>query len=371
MVIMSSLKSREPGSLVIFEYVSGGGPVSGSASAGLAGEGLLMAGALFRAFSELDGISASLLLRKDISFPMVEKNGRVIPVNPGEGVDRFISECREREFAVLIAPETDGLSGVLAGMAAGTGVRLLGPDPEAVALSSNKALLMKALETNGVPVPRWCVAREVRAVQDAARETGFPVAAKPLQGTSCEGSAVFCESTEIDLFFAAPGNERAVLLVQPLLRGDAMSLSLVVSRSGRARLLAVNTQAVVIPSEAGSPGGWRKFIYRGGIAGVEDAFFSRRGKWGCPVLEDLAQRVVSSIPGMMGFVGVDIVMTDEGPVVIEVNPRLTTPLAVAGAKAPWNPGKILLDACMSDSLPFDLKVPRVSFRKDDPLDLVF
>ncbi|HDQ92672.1 MAG TPA: ATP-grasp domain-containing protein, partial [Synergistetes bacterium] len=208
-------------------------------------------------------------------------------------------------------------------------------------------------------------------VQNAARDTGFPVAAKPLQGTSCEGSAVFFESSEIDSFFAAPGNERAVLLVQPLVPGDAMSLSLVVSKSGKARLLSVNTQDVDLLPQEGHPEGWRKFIYRGGIAGVEENLYSRGGKWGRTALEDLGQRVVSSIPGTMGFVGVDILMTDEGPVVIEVNPRLTTPLAVAGAKAPWNLGRILLDACVNDSLPTGPAVPKVMFRKDDPLDRTF
>lgn len=85
-------------------------------------------------------------------------------------------------------------------------------------------------------------------------------------------------------------------------------------------------------------------------------------------MESLAQKVVSSIPGLMGFAGIDFVMTDKGPVVIEVNPRLTTPLAVAGAQASWNMGKVLFDACVEGSLPNKVAVPSISFRKNGPID---
>ena len=38
----------------------------------------------------------------------------------------------------------------------------------------------------------------------------------------------------------------------------------------------------------------------------------------------MAQSVCRAIPGLWGYVGVDLIMTEEGPVVLEVNPRLTT-----------------------------------------------
>ena len=37
-----------------------------------------------------------------------------------------------------------------------------------------------------------------------------------------------------------------------------------------------------------------------------------------------ACRIVQAIPGLFGYFGVDLAMTATGPVVIEVNPRLTT-----------------------------------------------
>ncbi|HCR37921.1 MAG TPA: hypothetical protein DIV80_00300 [Synergistaceae bacterium] len=364
---MSSTQFREPGSLVIFEYFSGGG--SRFFQKELVLEGLSMASALFKTFSELDGISVYLLLRKDLPPHLIPGEGRIISVPPGKGTEMFIRECRRSEFAVLVAPETDGISERISGLIPETGVKFLGSDPGAVELASNKALLMRAMELNGLPIPRWCVAREVRAMLATAEEIGYPVAGKPLQGTSCEGSVLFFGSSDIESYFAREDNERLVLLLQSLIQGEAMSLSLVVGRSGKARLLSVNTQDVSISLEKGINGtGVRHFIYNGGVSGVEETRFSKKGVWGWSDMENLAQRVVSAIPGLMGYAGIDFVMTDKGPVVLEVNPRLTTPLAIAGAIASWNIGKVLLEACVEDSLPQQVEVPAISFRKNGLVD---
>jgi predicted ATP-grasp superfamily ATP-dependent carboligase len=367
MVIIMHFRQRERGSIVIFEYVSGGGP--GSFQKDLVLEGFSMVSVLFSAFSALDGLFPSLILRKDITLSSDKGGGTIIPVNPGEGEELFISECRRSEYAVLIAPETDGISERISGLLPETGVKLLGPDTGAVELASNKALLMFALGRSGIPVPRWCVAREVRAMLAAAEEIGYPVAGKPLQGTSCEGSILFKGSSDIEYYFTCKDNERLVLLLQSLVQGEAMSLSMVVGRSGKARLLSVNIQNISISTAKGiNSTGLQRFIYNGGVSGIEEARFSKGGSWRWSDMESLAQKVVSSIPGLMGFAGIDFVMTDKGPVVIEVNPRLTTPLAVAGAQASWNMGKVLFDACVEGSLPNKVAVPSISFRKNGPID---
>ena len=45
----------------------------------------------------------------------------------------------------------------------------------------------------------------------------------------------------------------------------------------------------------------------------------RDGRWA-----RLADRVAAAIPGLWGYVGVDLLLTPAGPVVLEINPRLTT-----------------------------------------------
>lgn len=355
---MDAAYSSRPIDVVIFEYLSGGGAEEGTFDGGLAREGLCMSRTLFSHFSRIPGLSVTLVLLEGLNTDeAVGSFGSIVTVRPGEGVSRFLDLCRRSRFAVLVAPETDGLSVALAEETAKTGVHMLGPDPEALQLASNKALLMSLMAKNGVPVPAWCVARETRAGIAASESIGFPVAAKPLYGTGCEGSAVFGDAGEVESYFRLADISRVILLCQPLLEGEPMSLSLVASRSGKVRLFSVNRQNVDLVDEHD----WRRFEYRGGTSCYEtDSSLPCR-----KMLEKLAQEVVSLIPGLSGFVGIDFMMTSEGPVLLEVNPRFTTPMGAMGGSVSWNIGEVLLDACVRDELPGELDVPPLRFAKKD------
>ena len=60
---------------------------------------------------------------------------------------------------------------------------------------------------------------------------------------------------------------------------------------------------------------------------------------------DAATRTCAALPGLRGYVGVDLVLTDTGPVVIEVNPRLTTAYLGVRAVLDENVAAMALAAC--------------------------
>jgi len=60
------------------------------------------------------------------------------------------------------------------------------------------------------------------------------------------------------------------------------------------------------------------------------------------LLARLAQRTVVAIPGLWGYVGIDVLLTAAGPVVVEVNPRLTTSYAGLHAAIGVNPAELVL-----------------------------
>ena len=60
------------------------------------------------------------------------------------------------------------------------------------------------------------------------------------------------------------------------------------------------------------------------------------------LLGQLGEQVCRAIPGLWGYVGVDLVMTDRGPVVLEVNPRLTTSYAGIRRSTGWNVAELLI-----------------------------
>ena len=58
-----------------------------------------------------------------------------------------------------------------------------------------------------------------------------------------------------------------------------------------------------------------------------------------------AARTCAAIPGLRGYVGVDLVLTDSDPVVIEVNPRLTMSYLGVRAVLDENVAALALEAC--------------------------
>jgi len=64
-----------------------------------------------------------------------------------------------------------------------------------------------------------------------------------------------------------------------------------------------------------------------------------------------AQTVVEAVRGLKGYVGVDITLSKEGPVVMEVNPRLTTSYVGLRRVVNFNPAEAIVDAAIRRELP--------------------
>jgi len=95
---------------------------------------------------------------------------------------------------------------------------------------------------------------------------------------------------------------------------------------GRARLLACNRQKVEITDGA--------FRFDGvSVNAVPD----RDGRYA-----ELASRVAQALPGLWGYCGVDFIETAGGPMVVEVNPRLTTSYAGLRRAIGVNPAELVL-----------------------------
>jgi predicted ATP-grasp superfamily ATP-dependent carboligase len=127
---------------------------------------------------------------------------------------------------------------------------------------------------------------------------------KPDDGAGCEDTRVVPEQSVARCLLAADPRR---LVAQPWIEGEPASLSLVCA-GDRCLLLACNRQAVRISGD-------RVIVDRLCVNGLPDP----GGR-----LAALAGNVVSAIPGFWGYIGIDLILAREGPVVLEVNPRLTT-----------------------------------------------
>jgi hypothetical protein len=91
------------------------------------------------------------------------------------------------------------------------------------------------------------------------------------------------------------------------------------------------------------------FVYDGGVASLSHP---RRAE-AC----ELARRAVALMPGLRGYVGVDLVLGEETCWLIEINPRPTTSYVGLRRVIDLNMAAAIWHACRDGSLPAALAVP--------------
>lgn len=184
--------------------------------------------------------------------------------------------------------------------------KILGNAPEKTKEISNKAWLAVRLDELGVRHPLTFTGYELaERIENAGHiPLHYPVVAKPACGGG--GTANFFCHTEKELIRRV--KELPEFLYQEYIRGRHASVSVLVSKRG-ARSVCLNEQLLGLES-LHAPG---PLVYCGNISPFVTKFADKV----CALAEDLTSEL-----GLLGSNGVDFVVTDDGPVVIEVNARL-------------------------------------------------
>lgn len=287
-----------PVRILVYEHITGGAFAPSAIPPGLAAQGQRMLACLI---SDLARAGADVVTTRAASLPAVDWPAEVRLVQgprswPGAWRD-VLADC---QACWPIAPETDGLLATLSRDVQAAGRCLLGPEPGTVAACASKLTASRRLRRAGVPtVPTWPLA-------EGAVPFGPPWVVKPDDGAGCEHTRVVGRRSRLaDVLREYPPGVAAV--AQPWVEGTAASLSLV-CEDGRAELLAFNRQDVRMEGDT------LRFL------GTRfDPGASAAGRH-----LGLANRVARAFPGLRGYVGVDLLETETGPRVLEVNPRLTT-----------------------------------------------
>ncbi len=288
----------------VFEFIGGGGLVGAPLPATLAREADLMASALIGDLLEVPGLKVSYA--RDARLPeFVCAAGRAAQVcwrTPDVAPQAALAVEIARADAVWpIAPETGGELERAARAVLAAGRTLIGARPPAIALTASKFATSLALRTAGVrAVPTW------RSRPPIVQGGEGRWVVKPDDGAGCCGARVVAGRRAAGAALAAAGRG---YVAQPWIDGQAMSLSVVGGAHG-VRVLSVNRQQVDCRDGA-----------------LELAALQVNCSPVSPELAGLAQSVASAIDGLHGYFGIDYVNGSDGPVVIEINPRLTTSYA--------------------------------------------
>jgi predicted ATP-grasp superfamily ATP-dependent carboligase len=206
----------------------------------------------------------------------------------------FQAAVGDVDFALIIAPEFDRILETRCCWALDAGATLLGPAPAAVALTADKLALARHLDSHGVPTPPTSP-----AIQGLVGIGRPPSVVKPRFGAGSQATFMVTGGS-------FPDSRLGEMIVQPFIPGQPASVAFLIGTRQTIELIPVWQDI----SDDG------RLHYRGGSAPLQPDLADRATR--------IARKAITAVSGLSGYVGVDVILANEGDQIIEVNPRLTT-----------------------------------------------
>jgi predicted ATP-grasp superfamily ATP-dependent carboligase len=292
--------------IFVYECVTAGG-LGDDAPASLRREGGAMRDAVLADFQKIAGVDARV-----VSEPVVPDDAR-------------------GAWFLVIAPEFEGLLHDYCQAVLDAGGRLLGASPGAIRLTADKLAMAKFWRERGVPHPRT-------ALHDPLAGAPFPGlwVMKPRHGAGSQATFLIRNETDAASAWAPAFHEcpDAEFIVQEYVRGQAASVALLIGETQTIPLLPARQHL----SRDG------RFRYLGGSLPLPEPLARRA--------TELALQAVAGIGGLRGYVGVDLVLGDDGrDCAIEINARLTTSYLGLRQLCRQNLAEMMLRLAHGESIP--------------------
>ena len=260
-----------------------------------------------------------------------------------EAIDVLEKAADFADAALVIAPETSGtLQYLVRRIEQQNDLLSLNSTADAIIEASDKTLLEEKAKKIGVETPKTIFFRADEDIENVAvsveKNLGIPAVIKPSDGVGCEGlSIVYNKKQLLNSVKKTAKLKTNFFIAQEFVCGKPASVTLI-SNGKIALPITLNKQNVSLRP----PG--RDSTYNGGIIpfdekGMQDTAF------------EAAKRIVESISGLKGYIGVDLILTEHGPVLIEINPRLTTSYIGVQKVSGFNLAKAMIDSAKGKDLP--------------------
>ncbi len=306
----------------VYEYMTatGTGRDPGSPAHGMYLEGRAMRDALAEDFARIPGVEV---------LPFADEADWV----GGTAFQRTLHAStwlsEDADLAIAIAPELDD---ILADVISEGLYRALTPLPEGFRLACNKLALADFWRAHNVPTPAT-TDREPTVCE------AFPVVWKPQDGAGSTDTFLIRDRFELTQALAARDPSRPMIL-QEFVPGRAASVAFLCGPRGRVPIMPT----FQLLSEDG------RFKYLGGELPIPPELAKRA--------VNLGRRAVACVPGLLGYVGVEVVL-GEAPdgsrdFAIEINPRLTTSYIGLRTLADFNIAEVMVRVA-AGKLPGELK----------------
>jgi hypothetical protein len=219
--------------------------------------------------------------------------------------DQFRRLASEADFSLVIAPEFDSILADRRRLIDETAGHWPGCTVEAIELCSDKWALFEHLNRHQIPtVPTslWDP-----SVLPSLSES--PCVIKPRDGAGSSGIRVIEHPADIPTAIVSRKSDQHV--IQPCIAGRAISVAVLCASHG------ANVEIFPTAEQHLSHDG--QFRYLGGRLPITTSADHE--------IEELVRQACHSLPGLNGYVGFDLILPDNAPqqpLIVEINPRLTT-----------------------------------------------
>lgn len=223
--------------------------------------------------------------------------------------DRLVKDC---DFTLVIAPETNGVLADRVQRVGRQGREALNCHPDAIRLCGDKLKLAEHFTSVNIPTIRtfpadlggepWELLNDRCVLKPRDGAGSWLTFGIPYRDSAAWQAAL----NEVDCNGMADR-----MIVQPWIRGRALSVGCLCHASGQIEVLPIACQRL-----SGD-----RFEYQGGEIPAD---LSREAR---VQIEALVTQACASITGLRGYIGIDLLLPDGEPteaLIVEINPRLTT-----------------------------------------------
>jgi predicted ATP-grasp superfamily ATP-dependent carboligase len=334
--------------ILIYEYFSGGGLTENPLSSSMLCEGLGMLKTLISEFRVAGHFIIAILDSRIINLNISSINAdKIIIISSFEKLQDVIGkQSGFIDAAYIIAPETNGILQGILKIIKNLGITSLNCSINGIKKASNKIGLSNLFKRNKVKSPKSIDFNLIDKLSDIKTKIQktfcYPIIIKPVIGTSCEGISIV--RNEKNLRRAIQKIRKQTLsknfLVQELVKGINTSVSLL-SSGNKAMAISLNRQDLIIE------GPDKNSEYRGGFIPFDTPLKNEAYR--------LTEKIVESIKGLIGYVGIDLILTNKEIFFLEINPRLTTSYIGLRKITNINIAQALLDCYFEKKIPTEIK----------------
>jgi len=329
--------------ILVYEHVSGGGYSEEHIDLSVLSEGFGMLRCL-TADLKAAGHELTALLDSRISKlnPPLAVDCIVPVFHAGETAKFLLKATEINDAAYIIAPETDETLESTVRLLEETGKVSLNSKADTIHQVADKTVLSETLKDKGLRVPKTIIFDanpKADEVNNAIKShLTYPVILKPSDGVSCGGLTIVERETQTERAMAKlkAGSRGKRFIAQEFVRGEAASVSLLCAGT-QSLALSLNKQNVQLASVD------RKSSYVGGVVPLDHPMKQEAF--------DTAEKIAGIFHGLRGYVGVDLILSENGPCVVDVNPRLTTSYIGLSRVAGFNVANAMVNAVLKGRLP--------------------